>query len=224
VIVTPHGGPWARDYMEWDETGWTQYFASRGYVVIQPQFRGSRGWGAKLWHAGDAQWGLKMQDDIEDSAKWLVAQGIGDAQHMAIHGYSYGGYAAFDAAVRANGLYRCAIAGAGVAEIARIREELSESVVGREYQLATIDGVSPLAHVKAVNIPVLAYHGDSDHNVSRTESQRFTDALKTANLPYKFVELPNMDHTIDTWTPQNWRDILLTVDDFLKTGCQMGGR
>lgn len=222
AIVTPHGGPWARDELDWDVTGWTQYFAARGYVVIQPQFRGSEGWGQKLWRAGDKEWGGKMEDDIEDSAKWLISQGLADPKRIAIHGYSYGGYAAFDAAVRPNGLYRCAIAGAGVAEIHKFQELTSEGSFGRVYQRPTVEGVSPLSLVSQVQIPVLAYHGDTDHTVPRTESMRFTEALRGMGKPTKFVELPNMDHQIVYWTPQNWRDVLLTVDDFLKTSCGMG--
>jgi dipeptidyl aminopeptidase/acylaminoacyl peptidase len=224
TIVTPHGGPWARDEMGWDVTGWTQYFASRGYAVIQPQYRGSDGWGQKLWRAGDREWGGKMEDDLEDGVKYLVAQRIADPQHVAIHGYSYGGYAAFDASVRPNGIYRCAIAGAGVAELARFQELTNSNDFIRAYQKPTVEGVSPLEHVSDVQIPVLAYHGDTDQTVSRTESERFTNALAQAHKPYKFVELPNLDHQLVYWTPQNWRDILLTVDDFLKTSCQMGGR
>ncbi|HWE46721.1 MAG TPA: prolyl oligopeptidase family serine peptidase [Caulobacteraceae bacterium] len=222
TIVTPHGGPWGRDELEWDPTGWTQYFAARGYAVIQPQFRGSDGWGQKLWRAGDREWGGKMEDDMEDGLKWMIAQGITDPKRVAIHGYSYGGYAAFDASVRPNGLYRCAIAGAGVSEIARFQELTNQNDFIRNYQRPTVEGVSPLQHISDVTIPVLAYHGDTDHTVSRTESERFTNALAAAHRPYKFVELPNMDHQLVYWTPQNWRDILLTVDDFLKTSCQMG--
>ncbi|HEY3815007.1 MAG TPA: prolyl oligopeptidase family serine peptidase [Caulobacteraceae bacterium] len=224
TIVTPHGGPWARDELEWDPTGWTQYFAARGYAVIQPQYRGSDGWGQKLWRAGDREWGGKMEDDMEDGVKWLISQGVADPKRVAIHGYSYGGYAAFDASVRPNGIYRCAIAGAGVAEMARFQELTQSNGYIRNYQRPTVEGVSPLEHVADVQIPVLAYHGDTDHTVSRTESERFTNALASMHKPYKFVELPNMDHQLVYWTPQNWRDILLTVDDFLKTSCQMGGQ
>ena len=222
TIVTPHGGPWVRDELEWDVTGWTQYFAARGYAVIQPQYRGSTGWGQKLWRAGDREWGGKMEDDMEDGLKWMIAQGITDPRRVAIHGYSYGGYAAFDAAVRPNGLYRCAMAGAGLSEMAKFQELTQSNGYIRNYQRPTVEGVSPLQHVNDVQIPVLAYHGDTDHTVPRTESERFTNALASAGKPYKFVELPNMDHQIVYWTPQNWRDVLLTVDDFLKTSCQMG--
>ena len=224
AIVVPHGGPWGRDELAWDPTGWTQYFAARGYVVIQPQFRGSTGWGQKLWRAGDREWGMKMSDDIDDSAKWLIAQRLTTAGHIAIHGYSYGGYSAFAAAVRNDGLYRCAIAGAGVAEIARIRMDTNTGGFETNYQGVTVDGLSPLDHTDAVTIPVMAYHGDADHTVPVTESRRFTDKLKAAGKPYRYIEIPNMGHQINLWTLLNKRDILANVDDFLKTDCKMGGQ
>ncbi|MBS0411540.1 MAG: S9 family peptidase, partial [Proteobacteria bacterium] len=118
TLVEPHGGPWARDNMGWDDIGWVQYFASHGYAVLQPQFRGSEGWGQKLWRAGDGQWGQTMQDDKDDGVKWLVAQKIADPARVAMFGYSYGGYAALAAAIRPNGLYQCAISGAGAGDLA----------------------------------------------------------------------------------------------------------
>ncbi|CAN0496765.1 unnamed protein product, partial [Scytosiphon promiscuus] len=95
AIIVPHGGPWARDSAGFDSSGWTQYFASRGYIIMQPQYRGSDGWGRALWRAGDGEWGQKMQDDKDDGAAWLVENGYVDADKIAIHGYSYGGFAAF---------------------------------------------------------------------------------------------------------------------------------
>ncbi len=222
AIVTPHGGPWERDYLDWDPTGWTQYFAARGYVVIQPQFRGSQGWGQKLWRAGDREWGQKIQDDIDDSARWLIDQGLARKGEIAIHGYSFGGYSAFAAAVRPKGLYRCAIAGAGVAEMARIKTDANTEGFESNFQGVTIDGLSPLDHTSDVTIPVMAYHGAADQTVPVEESERFTNKLKAKGKPYRYVEIPDMGHQINLWSPQNKRDILLAVDDFLKTDCGMG--
>src|SRR5690606_38493467 len=81
------------------------------------QFRGSMGWGQRLWRAGDAEWGGAMQDDMDDGARWMIEQGVADPDRIAMHGFSYGGYSAMVAAIRPNGLYQCAIAGAGVASI-----------------------------------------------------------------------------------------------------------
>jgi dienelactone hydrolase len=222
TIVTPHGGPWARDYLTWDTTGWTQYFAARGYVVVQPQYRGSDNWGQKLWRAGDREWGGKMEDDLDDAVKYLIGKGLTKPDKVAIHGYSYGGYASFDAAVRPNGIYRCAIAGAGLSEISRFQDRMSQGF-GKQYQRPTVEGVSPLDHIGQVTIPVMAYHGDTDHNVPLSESRRFTDAMKAAGKPSKLVELPDMGHEINKWSPINKRDVLVAVDGFLKNECGMGG-
>src|SRR5690606_25099880 len=83
AIVHPHGGPWARDYTGWDRTGWVPFLISRGYAVLRPQYRGSAGLGRDLWVSGDSQWGLAMQDDKDDGAKWMVEQGIADPDRIA---------------------------------------------------------------------------------------------------------------------------------------------
>lgn len=223
AIVLPHGGPWARDELGWDFSGWTQYFAARGYVVLQPQFRGSDGWGQKLWRAGDKEWGQKMQDDNDDAAKWMIAQGIAAPDRIALHGYSYGGYAAFAAAVRPNGLYQCAIAGAGVAELKSFQGETYQSRFIREYQRPTIEGMDPLSHVSQVSIPMLIYHGDRDHTVEISESRRFAAGLKSAGKPFKFVELPDMGHQYVLWRPDNHVQILQMIEQYLKTDCGPGG-
>src|SRR5690606_36758345 len=120
AVVHPHGGPWSRDTMDFDGSMWVPLMASRCMAVLRPQFRGSDGWGRKLWMSGDMEWGQKMQDDKDDGAKWLVDQGIAVPGRIAMFGFSYGGYSAFAASVRPNGLYKCAIAGAGVTDINRI--------------------------------------------------------------------------------------------------------
>ncbi len=223
TIVTPHGGPWARDELDWDFSGWTQYFAARGYAVIQPQFRGSEGWGQKLWRAGDKEWGQKMQDDDDDAAKWLISQHIADPNRIALHGYSYGGYTAFTAAVRPNGIYKCAIAGAGVAELASFKNITFTSRFTREFQNPTIEGLDPLSHAAQVSIPMLIYHGTRDQTVDISESRRFAAALKAAGKPYKLVEIPDMGHQGNLWKPGDLKLVLETIEQFLKTDCKPGG-
>jgi dipeptidyl aminopeptidase/acylaminoacyl peptidase len=223
AIVLPHGGPWSRDNLSWDVTGWTQYFASRGYVVLQPQFRGSDGWGQKLWRAGDAEWGQKMQDDLDDGAKWLIEQRIAAPDRIAVHGYSYGGYAAYAAAVRPNGLYQCAIAGAGVAEPGNFSRDTYEDRILREYQSPTIKGLSAMKRVSDINIPLFIYHGDRDQIVPLKETIDMISKLRGAGRNYKYLELPDMGHTINTWTPENGRVVLTTVENWLKNDCGPGG-
>jgi len=88
VVINPHGGPWARD--SWGYNTFAQFFANRGYAVLQPNFRGSTGYGKKFIDAGNKQWGDKMQDDITWGAKYLVAEGIADPKRIGIMGGSYG--------------------------------------------------------------------------------------------------------------------------------------
>ena len=223
TLIEPHGGPWARDEMEWDVGGWTQYFASRGYAVLQPQFRGSEGWGQKLWRAGDGEWGQKMQDDKDDGVKWLVAQKIADPARVAMFGYSYGGYAALAAAIRPNGLYQCAISGAGAGDLASIERATFDNRFQREFQHPTIGGLDALEHAKEAKIPVFLYHGDRDQTVDIAQSRKFAAALKAAGKPYRLLEIPDMGHQYITMTPAMMQTQLTEIEGFLKTGCKSGG-
>lgn len=223
TIILPHGGPWARDEMGWDGTGWVQYFAARGYAVLQPQFRGSEGWGQKLWRAGDKEWGQKMQDDMDDGAKWLISQGLAAPDRIAMHGYSYGGYAAMAAAVRPNGIYQCSIAGAGVAELDYFRENLNQNPISRAFQRPTIDGLQPLDHVGEVSIPIFLYHGDRDQTVRIEESERFVAGLKRFNKPYRFTVLKDMGHQSNRWEAGQITQVLTEIESYLRTDCGPGG-
>ena len=223
TLIEPHGGPWARDDLDWDVTGWTQYFATRGYAVLRPQFRGSEGWGQKLWRAGDGEWGQKMQDDKDDGVKWLIDQKIADPKRVAMFGYSYGGYAALAASIRPNGLYQCAISGAGAGDLGAIERATNEDRFEREFQHPTIKGLDALGHAREASIPVLLYHGDRDQTVKIEQSHKFASALRSAGRPYKMVDIPDMGHQLIFWTPTMWAEQLTLVDDFLKTGCKPGG-
>lgn len=223
TIITPHGGPWSRDDLDWDATAWNQYFAARGYAVLQPQFRGSEGWGQKLWRAGDGEWGRKMQDDLDDGARYLIAQRIAAPDRIAVHGYSYGGYASMMAAVRPNGLYQCVAAGAGPASIALFKKGTYNSRYLREFQHPTADGEDPIRRVNEVSIPVYLYSGDRDTNVIPAESRAFASALERSGKSVKLRILPEMEHTLNTWTPENYEAILTSVEDFFKTDCGPGG-
>ena len=223
TIIHPHGGPWGRDNMSWDGAGWVQYFVARGYAVLQPQFRGSEGWGQKLWRAGDAEWGQKMQDDKDDGAKWLITQGIAAPDRIAMHGYSYGGYASMAAAIRPNGLYQCAVAGAGVASIDMFRERINRGRFGREFQRPTVDGLSPFAEAGKASIPVFLYHGDRDITVPISESERFAAALRSAGKPVKFLALKDMGHQSNLWEAGQIAEVLTAIDAYLRTDCGPGG-
>ena len=115
LVVNPHGGPWYRD--SWGFNPEVQLFANRGYAVLQMEFRGSTGYGRDHWQAGFGQWGLAMQDDVEDGVRWAVEQGIADPSRVAIYGGSYGGYATLSGITKTPSLYRCAISYVGVSNI-----------------------------------------------------------------------------------------------------------
>jgi dienelactone hydrolase len=223
TIITPHGGPWARDNLDWDTSGWTQYFAARGFAVLQPQFRGSDGWGQRLWRAGDREWGNKMQDDNDDGVRYLIDQGVADPGRVAMHGYSYGGYASMMAAVRPNGLYQCAAAGAGPATIALFKKGTFNNRFLREFQHPTAEGEDPLRRVDEISIPLLLYTGDRDTVVLPSESETMASAMRSAGKEVKLLILPDMEHTLNTWTPANFAAILTTVEDFLRNDCGPGG-
>lgn len=220
AIVLPHGGPWARDFLGWDATGWTQFLATRGYAVLQPQYRGSNGFGHSLWLAGDGEWGLKMQDDKDDGANWMVKEGYAKEGRIAIFGYSYGGFAAFAASVRPGGPFKCAIAGAGVSNLTRIGNNWGESRLQRAFQGRTVGGMDPQQNTAKLAMPILIYHGDRDVRVPLFHATDFYNAVKGTGKA-KLVVLSDMGHQMDKWTSQNHRDSLKAIEDFLTNDCKL---
>jgi acetyl esterase/lipase len=214
LVVHPHGGPWGRDSLVWDQSGWTQFLATRGYAVIQPQFRGSTNWGMDLWKAGDKFWGTKMQDDKDDAAAYMVAEGIADPKRMAIFGYSYGGFAAIAASVRPNSPYQCAISGAGVSDLQRIKTEWGDNRIQRELQGWTVDGMDPLRNVDKANIPILLYHGDRDRQADTLHSRDFYSAMKSAGKDVEYHEIKDMWHQLPWW-PEWHRESLGLIENYL---------
>ena len=220
-VVLPHGGPWYRDEADWDPSGWPQFLASRGYAVLQPQYRGSMGWGRDLWLAGDAEWGRKMQDDKDDAAAWLVEEGYADEDAIAIFGYSYGGFAAMAAVVRPGGPFRCAIAGAGVANLARLGLRWSQDRVERAVQGRTVVGMDPLDNAEQADIPVLIYSGDRDVRVPIFHSESFYDAVRD-HVDAELLIVPDMPHSLP-WYPEHHRQTLTAIEEFLADDCGMPG-
>ncbi len=218
TIIMPHGGPWARDELVWDRSMWPQLFTSRGYAVLQPQYRGSTGWGARLWRAGDAEWGGKMQDDKDDGAKWLIEQHVAQPAHIAMFGFSYGGYAAMDAAVRPNGIYKCAIAGAGVSDIKRIWSRFYTNPLYHDAQGPTVKGTSPVDYADKIGIPIMVYAGERDQTVPMEQSRWFVNKAKVAGKDVVYHQLPDYAHG-PAWTRAIFAQQLGYIDDYLKTGC-----
>jgi len=202
VVIFPHGGPMSRDYPGFD--WWAQAFAARGYAVLQPNFRGSSGYGNAFQRAGYGQWGKAMQTDLSDGLAWMAAQGIADPKRACIMGASYGGYAALAGVTLQNGLYRCSVAVAGVSDMAkavsnRLTNSGSDPMMRRWYEDAWGSGkdlraVSPIHFVSRADAPILLVHGKDDTVVEYGQSHDMASALKAAGKPVEFVTLAGEDH------------------------------
>ena len=206
LVLLVHGGPHLRDHLEFD--WWASFLASRGYAVLQPNFRGSTGYGASWETAGRRQWGGLMQTDVEDGVAAVVRAGIADPARVCIVGASYGGYAALAGAALTPDRYRCAVSVAGVAdlnEFLRQRQAAAggESIVSdwwrisigdREEDRERIRGVSPVNLADRIRIPILLIHGTDDTVVPITQSRRMLDRLRDAGKNVRFVELRGDDH------------------------------
>jgi dipeptidyl aminopeptidase/acylaminoacyl peptidase len=198
VVVMPHGGPFARDSEDWD--WWAQSLAERGYAVVQPNFRGSSGYGTAFAAKGRGQWGLAMQDDLNDALAWIASQGVGDSKRAAIVGASYGGYAAMRAAQRDGALYRCAISFAGVSDLdALLRYDGQFLNAGRgtdwlRGQAPDLKGVSPVNFAEQFSIPILLVHGKADQRVPVKQSRELADRLTKAGKQVTYIEQPKGNH------------------------------
>ena len=221
TVIHPHGGPWARDTMGWDGSGWAPFLTSRGFAVLRPQYRGSQGLGRKLWLAGDAQWGLSMQDDKDDGAQWLVDQGIADPDKMVIFGYSYGGFAAAAATVRPNSPYQCAISGAPVTDLKRLGNTWSQSRLQRFTQGETVTGMDPSEHTDKANIPILLYVGDRDVRTPSWHAENFYKAVKD-KVPARLELIPDMPHQLP-WYYDHHKQTLALIEGFLRNECGVLG-
>ncbi|MDR3512908.1 MAG: prolyl oligopeptidase family serine peptidase [Caulobacteraceae bacterium] len=206
VIVMPHGGPEARDYPVFD--WWAQLFASRGYVVFQPNFRGSSGYGLDFRDAGFGQIGRKMETDVSDGLDMLVKQGIVDPKRACIVGWSYGGYAAQAGVTVQHGLYRCAVSMAGISDLPAFLEyvrdktgEDSDSVRywktfmgAKSIWESELGPISPVKQAAKADAPLLLVHGKDDTVVPLDQSQEMARALKAASKPVELVTLDSADH------------------------------
>jgi dipeptidyl aminopeptidase/acylaminoacyl peptidase len=205
LVVFPHGGPEARDSRDFDFIA--QAFASQGYAVLQPNYRGSelnREWVEK----GFGEFGRKMQTDLSDGVHYLVEKGIADPARVCIVGASYGGYAALAGVTLQNGIYRCAAAIAGLSDLKEFvrhvqRKEGGQRQGARYWERfmgandpadPRLREISPILHVDNVTVPVMLVHGKEDTVVPFDQSSDMAKALKRAQKPYEFVTLDQEDH------------------------------
>jgi dipeptidyl aminopeptidase/acylaminoacyl peptidase len=198
LIVMPHGGPDARDSESWD--WWVQFLAAKGYAVVQPNYRGSTGFGKVHNELGDRQWGGTMQDDLNDAVTHLAKEGIADPKRVCIAGGSYGGYAAMRAAQRDGKLFRCAISFAGVSDLGALAKFDRNSLFGKEAVSYLKDkapdfaSVSPLRFPEQFSTPILIMHGKNDLRVPVEQSRKMAAKLSEAGKDVRYVEQPLGDH------------------------------
>jgi dipeptidyl aminopeptidase/acylaminoacyl peptidase len=225
LVVLPHGGPFVGEYIIWDE--WAQMLANNGYLVVQPQYRGSFNYGLDfhlMSFKNGGQGGYKMQDDKDDAAQYLVERGLADPDRIAMFGWSYGGYAALVAAARTPQIYQCVIAGAAVADQLQQVNYYRWQLRGaqKERQMAYREGsINPIDEVEKVNVPMLLIHGDVDQRVPITHANRYRKELDKHNKNYKYVELEGADHFSNTLFFHHQIELYESMIDFLANDCGM---
>jgi len=195
----PHGGPADRDTWRFDWLG--QFLAARGYVVIQPNYRGSSGYGKEFLGQNAFHEWRRVMSDIRDSADWLVKQGLADPKRMAIVGWSYGAYAALQSAAM-DARYKAVVAIAPVTDLKQLRrdaegfreEKINQDEIGKGDQL--VEG-SPIRHAADIHAPVLLVHGTLDGNVSYDHSKHMLAALQRAGGTADLLTFDDLDHQLD---------------------------
>jgi dipeptidyl aminopeptidase/acylaminoacyl peptidase len=227
LIAFPHGGPEASDSPGFD--WWAQAMASRGYAVLQPQFRGSTGFGEAHRVAGYGQWGRKMQSDVSDGVRHLAGLGTIDPRRVCIVGASYGGYAAMAGVSVEQGVYRCASAIAGVSDLRRMLSSETNDAGGTKRTVvrywqrymgaknnddSSIDAWSPARLASKVSVPLQLIHGKDDIVVPMEQSNFMANAMKDAGKPVDMVVLPGEDHWLSR--PATRTAMLAAVIGFLE--------
>lgn len=203
TVILPHGGPSARDYETFDY--WTEFLASRGYAVLQMNFRSSAGFGRKFLEAGFGQWGLAMQDDVTDAAQWVVERGVADPDRLAIYGGSYGGYATLSGVTKTPDLYACAISYVGVSNLFTWIEsippywkpylEMVHEMVGHpERDEKRFRENSPFFNADRIQVPLFVAQGANDPRVPQRESDQIVEALRQRGIDVEYMVKDNEGH------------------------------
>nr|WP_229262278.1 prolyl oligopeptidase family serine peptidase [Duganella guangzhouensis] len=231
AVVLVHGGPYLRGgYWNWNAEA--QFLASRGYLVIEPDFRGSAGYGYDHYHAGWKQWGLAMQDDLADAAQWAIKQGWADPKRVGIMGASYGGYATLMGLIEQPTLFRAGVEWAGVTDIG-LMFTVARSDANREnrnYSMRTLIGdpeqdaaqlarTSPLQRAAELKQPLLMAHGGQDRRVPIEHASRFRDAAQRGNRNVTYLVYPDERHgwSHDDTNIDFWRQVDTFLDRNLKS-------
>lgn len=225
MVVLVHGGPYVRGG-HWNWSADAQFLASRGYAVLEPEFRGSTGFGEKHFKAGWKQWGLAMQDDIADGTKWAIAQGIADPKRICIAGASYGGYATLMGLINDPDLYRCGINWVGVTDINLLYDvNWSDfSSIWKQYGMplmvgdqikdaAQLKATSPIENASKIKQPLLMAYGSADRRVPLIHGEKFYAAVKKENPNVEWVVYSQEGH--GGWSLKTKLDFWGRVEKFL---------
>jgi dipeptidyl aminopeptidase/acylaminoacyl peptidase len=224
-VVLVHGGPFVRGHnLQWDAEA--QFLASRGYLVIETEYRGSTGYGFRHFRAGWKEWGQAMQDDLADAVAWAVQRRLVDPKRVCIAGGSYGGYAALMGPIRNPGVYQCAVSFAGVTDIDLMYSiawsDLSEE--WKRYGMPQLIGdpkeegervtaASPLRQASRIKVPVMLAHGGLDRRVPIDHSRRFRSEAERAGVKVEWVAYADEGHGFVN--PANRADYWRRMENFL---------
>ncbi len=203
IVVNPHGGPWVRE--DWRYNPEVQFLASRGYAVLQVNYRGSTGYGRKFWESSFKQWGKTMQDDVSDGVLWLTKEGIADPKRVAIYGGSYGGYCTLAGLTFSPELYACGIDYVGVSNLFTFMktippywtpflESMYEMVGNPEIDKELLASASPVFHVDNIRAPLFVIQGAKDPRVNIEESNQIVEALLKRGIDVPYLVKENEGH------------------------------
>ncbi len=229
LVLNVHGGPWARD--DWGYRPDVQWFANRGYVCLQVNYRGSTGYGKAFMNAGNKEWGGKMHDDLVDAVNWAVERGIADPKKVSIFGGSYGGYAALVGATFTPDVFCCAVDIVGPSNIITLIQTIPpywaplvsifhQRVGDPSTEEEFLKSRSPLFKVDQIKIPMLIGQGANDPRVKQAESEQIVEAMKSKGIPYEYMLFPDEGHGFAK--PENRLKFYAAAEKFLAK--YMGGR
>ena len=230
AVVLLHGGPWVRGG-SWEWTAESQFLASRGYLVLEPEFRGSNGYGQRHLRAGFRQWGLAMQDDVADATRWAITQKLADPQRICLAGASYGGYATLMGLIRDAELYRCGVSWLAVTDInllyniswsdasSALKQYSLPVMVGDQTKdAAQLDQTSPLKQAHRLKQPLLLAFGAGDLRVPLDHGTKFRDAVRKHNTQVEWIVYDGEGHGF--MKPENRYDFYARMEKFLATHLQ----
>jgi dipeptidyl aminopeptidase/acylaminoacyl peptidase len=229
MVLNVHGGPYYRD--TWGYNPEAQWFANRGYVCLQVNFRGSSGYGKDFINAGDKEWGGKMHDDLVDGVNWAIEKGIADPEKVAIYGGSYGGYAALVGAAFTPDLFCCAVDIVGPSNLvswinsippywSAARAILYKRIGNPDTEEEFLKSRSPLFKADQIKIPMLIAQGANDPRVPQPESEQIVEALKEKGIEHEYMLFEDEGHGFAK--PENRLEFYGAAEKFLST--QLGGR